>query len=357
MKKLLYLLPLVAILLGSCNQNTNDVSGKLSNNENDGKTIVLFQSNGFGDEFKPTDSTTINNGSFTIKRTETNNPSMAYLVIKDAIGNIPDVLPFVYENGQVKITVDSLVNLKGTPTNDSYQKFIVEMRDIDKQLYALENSTNTNIEEYKKIDEKQTEIVYNFIKSNIKTSFGEFLFITYASFLDINQLKTLVNETSPSLQAKLKPFLESGGESGQGNFIGKQYINVSGDSPDNKKIALSDYIGKNKIVLIDFWASWCGPCIQEMPNVVEAYKLFKDKGFEIVGISLDQDRAEWLAAIKQLDMTWPQMSDLKGWDSELSKAYNIQSIPFTLLVNEKGEIIGENLRGNELINKLSELLK
>lgn len=109
--------------------------------------------------------------------------------------------------------------------------------------------------------------------------------------------------------------------------------------------------------MIDFWASWCGPCIQEMPNVVEAYKLFKDKGFEIVGISLDENKADWVAATKKLEMIWPQMSDLKGWKSDLSKPYNVQSIPFTLLVNEKGEIIAENLRGSELVNKLSELLK
>lgn len=117
-------------------------------------------------------------------------------------------------------------------------------------------------------------------------------------------------------------------------------------SPEGKEIALSSFRGK--VVLIDFWASWCGPCRKEMPNVVKAYAKFKDKGFEIYGVSLDQDKDRWVEAIKKDGITWPQVSDLKYWNSDAAKVYGVQGIPYTVLLNKEGKIIGKGLRGAEL---------
>jgi peroxiredoxin len=125
-------------------------------------------------------------------------------------------------------------------------------------------------------------------------------------------------------------------------------------SPEGTEIALSSLRGK--IVLIDFWASWCGPCRKEMPNVVKAYAKFKNKGFEIFGVSLDQDKGRWVEAIAKDGMTWPQVSDLKYWESAPARMYNVQSIPYTLLLDREGKIIDKNLRGDALEKRLAELL-
>lgn len=120
-------------------------------------------------------------------------------------------------------------------------------------------------------------------------------------------------------------------------------------------VALSSF--KGKVVLIDFWASWCGPCRREMPNVVAAYKKYKSKGFEIYGVSLDREKQDWLDAIKKDGITWTQVSDLKYWECEAAKLYNVQGIPYTVLLDKDGKIIAKNLRGAELDKKLAEVLK
>jgi thiol-disulfide isomerase/thioredoxin len=126
-------------------------------------------------------------------------------------------------------------------------------------------------------------------------------------------------------------------------------------SPDGKDLKLSSLRGK--IVLIDFWASWCGPCRRENPNVVRLYEKFKSKGFDIFSVSLDQTKEKWLAAIEQDKLSWPNhVSDLKGWQSAAGKLYGVTSIPQTVLVDRDGKIIAKNLRGEALERKLEQLL-
>ena len=125
--------------------------------------------------------------------------------------------------------------------------------------------------------------------------------------------------------------------------------------PNDKDFALSSLRGK--VVLVDFWASWCAPCRKELPNVKRCYEKYKSKGFEILGVSLDKDRAAWLEAISKEGLTWPQVSDLKFWQSEACQIYAVQSIPYTVLIDKEGKIIATDLRGAELDKKLAEVLK
>ena len=138
-------------------------------------------------------------------------------------------------------------------------------------------------------------------------------------------------------------------------IIGTKFIDLEEPDVNGVNHKLSEYVGTGKWVLVDFWASWCGPCRREMPNVVEAYKKYSPKGFDIVGLSFDNDKDAWVKAIDELDMPWHHLSDLQGWKSVASDVYGIHAIPASLLVDPEGTIVARDLRGSALGAKLAEI--
>ena len=151
---------------------------------------------------------------------------------------------------------------------------------------------------------------------------------------------------------QVKPFLENIKRM-KGVSIGSEAPEIALPSPTGEIKRLSDYRGK--YVLIDFWASWCGPCRRENPNVIKTYAAFKDKGFEIFGVSLDQEKSAWITAIQKDSLTWPHVSDLQYWNSVAAQAYQVSSIPMTYLVDPKGNIVAKGLRGDSLNQFLANL--
>ncbi|ERJ57871.1 hypothetical protein M472_16305 [Sphingobacterium paucimobilis HER1398] len=137
---------------------------------------------------------------------------------------------------------------------------------------------------------------------------------------------------------------------------GAKFINITQPDPNGKNINLYDYLKGKKYVLVDFWASWCGPCRAENPHVLKVYDKYKNKGFDVFAISLDDKKDRWIQAVKDDKMPWAQVSDLKGWKNEAAQYYNITAIPMNYLLDANGKIVAKNLRGEALEKEVAKLL-
>jgi peroxiredoxin len=195
-----------------------------------------------------------------------------------------------------------------------------------------------------------------FIKEFIANNGDKYIspYITYRNTyqFELGELESLFSAFSESVKhSPFVPYIEEHINTMRRVRVGQIYVTFSMRNSEEELVPISSFIGDN-YVLLDFWASWCGPCRVENPNLVATYNRFKDKGFEIIGISFDTNKENWLQAVKDDGLTWPQLSDLKGWNNAAGKLYGIRSIPANVLLDKEGYIIAKNLRGQELDEKL-----
>jgi peroxiredoxin len=203
--------------------------------------------------------------------------------------------------------------------------------------------------------QNQKVYVKNFIHEHPKSTVSPLVaLMQFSQEMSVNEIDTLINFFDPSIRnsiyvAELKKIADKL----RITEIGSAAPDFTLNTPDGTPLSLSSL--KGKIILLDFWASWCQPCRKENPNVVLLYNQYKDKGFDILGVSLDREKGSWIKAIDDDKLSWHHVSDLKYWQSDVAVKYGVQAIPFTLLLDKDGKIIAKNLRGEALGKKLEEL--
>ena len=355
MKQTLFLLFALLLMASCADKQEFKVTGSFANDDFNGKTIYLvnFQQEKIG-------STTVKDKQFELNGNTAEVSSICFIQYDQPQNSCV----FFPEAGNIKLTFDDTMvpNITGTPLNDNYQTITDNLNQmVEKNIQEIEEKQITE-EEYNALWDQFLPIlrntIYESIKQNIQNPVGEFMFLSNFQYLDPKHVIELLPLMSAEFRAmdnvqRAKEIALAETATG----AGETYIDVKGKSLDGKEVALSDYAGKGKIVLVDFWASWCAPCIRTLPGLVSTYQKYKNKGFEIVGISLDNNQQNWANATAKYQITWPQLSNLEGWSDPAAQAYGINSIPATLLLDGDGTIIGKNLNEAELEQKLSELLK
>ena len=192
--------------------------------------------------------------------------------------------------------------------------------------------------------------IHSFVLKNITNAVGEYVFLLYSSSLPKNDRSVILSKLSESALNRYNKIYQR--NSNSQISAGQPYIPFRGKTTDNEYISLVDVINKNKIVIIDFWASWCAPCIKEMPVLTQLYNDYQNRGLEIIGVSFDDSESLWKESIKQHNMSWIQIISKKDGSDDIAELYEVVSIPCIVLINGNGEVIATQIRGQELIEKI-----
>ena len=359
MRKLLLSIVAASMTLAACNaQSGYKVTGTVEGMP-DGKAIIATVNGSSLDTLAKAD---VKNGSFEFTG-NVSEPTGAYIMVIGQRGAIP----FMLENANITVNAGQAgLTVTGSEGQKIYDQFMAINTTTQQeamklqQEYQAANGDQAKMqavqEAYAKLmtdaQAKETEL----INANPDSYVSTFVIVSSMGQMEYEQLKERYNllgeKAKASAQGKAIAAQIAKLES---TAIGQIAPNFTITTPEGESISLYDI--KGKVKLIDFWASWCGPCRGENPHVVEIYKEYHPKGLEIFGVSLDNNKEAWVKAIADDGLVWKHGSDLKGWQSAPAQLYSVSGIPHTVLLDENNKIIAKNLRGDELKQKIAELLK
>ena len=372
MKKLVFKVLGLSILffLSSCGSSDNQFELIGNADVSDGTMIYVLQADQNNQPYIK-DSTSVQSNSFKFKGVSST-PQISYIQVEGVNGYVLAIL----ENGDIKADIDkddiSNSRVYGTKSNDDFIKYKSETKSLvdvmnnissEAQNAIMSGDVVTAMELEKEYNSKEREVMlyeWDFIVDNLDSYMSALLLEVFMienkvnkdSIIDVyesfsNRIK--VSDVGKNIADLLSQF-EDPIEVGE---IAPDFTAPSIDGPD---VTLSNELVNNKVTLLDFWAAWCRPCRIENPNLVRLHKKYKDEGFDIIGVSLDRTREQWEQAVIDDNLPWTQVSNLNFWNDPVARRYSIRAIPQSYLLNKEGLVMGKNLRGQELEDRILSLL-
>jgi peroxiredoxin len=364
MKRLMYLV-FAAVIMAACSSEPHYVvNGKIDGADS---VVFLLQKREAG-QMVNIDSAIAQKGSFKMKGGAVKYPEMVMLVAK----NTRMRTSFYLENSEITVTgtLDSLfkATITGSKTQNEYQVFVdsnKQLNDRYSQIYNDYQTANQDGDtarvsqlekEAEKVQNEMTALQKDFVKNNPASFVAPSILRSLSYEMEGSEIESYITAMDTAVaNTPIVKELQERVAIMKTVAIGQKAPDFTMNDAEGNPVSLSSKFGP-KLLLVDFWAAWCGPCRKENPNVVKVYKEFNKKGFDVFGVSLDQSKEDWLKAINDDKLTWTHVSDLQYWNNAAAKMYAVNSIPANFLLDETGTIIGKNLREEALYEKVKEVL-